>query len=229
MNTLIFNFITFIRLIAIIINIIFGLYIYSKDPSNKKNKLFSLFLISIAIWSFGNFLPDFILSFNNFNLSYFQYMEISSFANNFTTIGSVFQAAFLLHFIIVFTGRDVLFKSKKLIFLLYTPAIFFVSIEQIRPIMLNPSMWLYWYALVSYIMLFILISILFCFKYRKKTKNNDIKKQVTLIIIALLIPFIGGLFFELIPRILSIKITSLTTSFTTIMALIIFYTIVKSF
>lgn len=227
MNTLIFNFITFIRLIAIFINVIIGIYIYSKDPSNKRNKLFSLFSISIAIWSFGNFLPDFIYSINNNNLSYFRYMDISSFANNFTTIGSVFQAAFLLHFIIIFTGRNDLFKSKKLIFLLYTPSIFFVAIEQISPIRLNSSMWPYWYALVSYIMLFMLISLLFCFKYKKKTKNNELKKQMTLIIIALLIPFIGGLFFELIPRILSIQITSLTTSFSTIMVLIIIYAIVK--
>jgi PAS domain S-box-containing protein len=227
MKILIFDFIIFFRLLAVITNIVLGLYIYFKDTSNKLNKLFSLFALSIAIWSFGNFLPDFIFALNDYYLSAFQHMEIFSVANKFTTIGSVFQAAFLLHFIIVFTERDDLFKSKKLIFLFYTPAIFFVGIELISPIILNSPMWIFWYALVAYIILFTLISLLFCFKFRKKTKNNNIKRQTTLIIVALLIPFIGGIFFEFIPRIFSIPITSLTTSFTTIMALIIFYTIVK--
>jgi PAS domain S-box-containing protein len=93
--------------------------------------------------------------------------------------------------------------------------------------MLSPSGWISWYALVLYIILYTLIGLVICFQYRKTAKNADMKRQVSLIIIAILIPFIGGISLEVIPRIISYPIMSLTTTFTTLTALIIFYTIVK--
>jgi PAS domain S-box-containing protein len=227
MEIILYNFFIFLYLLAIIANIILGLFIFLKDRKNKLNILFSLFSISIAIWSFGNFYPDFMYALNNYNLSKSQIIDLRVFSNNFTTIGSVFQAAFLLHFVLVFTERDKWFKSKISVILLYIPAVLFCCIERINPIMLSPSGWISWYALVLYIILYTLIGLVICFQYRKTAKNADMKRQVSLIIIAILIPFIGGIALEVIPRLISYTIMSLTTTFTTLTALIIFYTIVK--
>lgn len=227
MEIIVYDFFIFLYLLAIIANIVLGLFIFFKDRSNKLNILFSLFSISIAIWSFGNFYGDFIYALNNYYLSDSQIIDLRVFSNTFTTIGSVFQAAFLLHFILVFTERDKRFTSKRSTFLLYVPAVLFVCIERINPIMLTGSGRISWYALVLYIIVYTLLSVVICFKYRTTAKNNDMKRQVTLIIIAILIPFIGGISLEVIPRLISYPILSLTTSFTTLTALIIFYTIVK--
>lgn len=227
MEIILYDFFIFLYLIAIIANIILGLYIFLKDRKNKLNILFSLFCFSIAIWSFGNFYPDFLNALNNYDLSYSQIIDLRVFANTFTTIGSVFQAAFLFHFILVFTDRDKWFKSKKIIFLFYIPAVLFVCIERINPIMMKGSSWISWYALVLYVIVCTLLSLLVCFWYRKKARTPDMKRQVILIFIAILIPFIGGIFFELLPRLIAYPMMSLTTTFTSLTALIIFYTIVK--
>jgi PAS domain S-box-containing protein len=227
MEIILYDFFIFLYLIAIIANIILGLYICLKDRKNKLNILFSLFCFSIAIWSLGNFYPDFLNALNNYDLSYSQIVDLRVFANTFTTIGSVFQAAFLFHFILVFTDRDKWFKSKKIIFLFYSPAVLFVCIERINPIMMKGSSWISWYALVLYVIVYTLLSLLVCFWYRKKARTPDMKRQVILIFIAILIPFIGGIFFELLPRLIAYPMMSLTTTFTSLTALIIFYTIVK--
>src|SRR5512137_2148391 len=126
MEIILYDFFIFLYLVAIIANIILGLFIFLKDRKNKLNILFSLFCFSIAVWSFGNFYPDFLYALNNYDLSNSQMVDLRVFANTFTTIGSVFQAAFLFHFILVFTDMDKWFKSKKIIFLLYIPAVVFV-------------------------------------------------------------------------------------------------------
>lgn len=227
MEIILYDFFIFLYLLAIIANIILGLYIFLKDRKNKLNILFSLFCFSIAVWSFGNFYPDFLYALNNYDLSYSQVVDLRVFANTFTTIGSVFQAAFLFHFILVFTDRDKWFKSKKIIFLFYIPVVVFVCIERINPIMMKGSSWISWYALVLYIIVYTLLSLLVCFWYLKKARTPDMKRQVILIFIAILIPFIGGISFELLPRLIAYPMMSLTTTFTSFTALIIFYTIVK--
>jgi PAS domain S-box-containing protein len=227
MEIILYDFFIFLYLIAIIANIILGLYIFLKDRKNKLNILFSLFCFSIAVWSFGNFYPDFLYALNNYDLSYSQIADLRVFANTFTTIGSVFQAAFLFHFILVFTDRDKWFKSQKIIFLFYIPAVVFVCIERINPIMMKGSGWISWYALVLYIIVYTLLSLLVCFWYRKKARTPDMKRQVILIFIAILIPFIGGISLEVLPRLIAYPMMSLTTTFTSLTALIIFYTIVK--
>jgi PAS domain S-box-containing protein len=227
MEIILYYFFIFLYLLAILANIILGLFIVLKDRRNKLNILFSLFSFSIAIWSFGNFYADFLYALNNFTLPVSQIADLRVFMNTFTTIGSVFQAAFLLHFILVFTERDAWFKSKFSVLVLYIPAILFVCIERINPIMLRTSNRVSWYALVFYIIVYTVLSLLVCARYRKKAKSIDLKQQATLIFVAILIPFIGGISFEMIPRLASYPIMSLTTTFTTLTALIIFYTIVK--
>jgi len=227
MEIILYDFFIFLYLLAIIANIILGFFILLKDTKNKLNILFSLFCFSIAVWSFGNFYPDFLYALNNYDLSYSQVVDLRVFANTFTTIGSVFQAAFLFHFILVFTDRDKWFKSKKIIFLFYIPVVVFVCIERINPIMMKGSSWISWYALVLYIIVYTLLSLLVCFWYLKKARTPDMKRQVILIFIAILIPFIGGISFELLPRLIAYPMMSLTTTFTSFTALIIFYTIVK--
>jgi PAS domain S-box-containing protein len=228
MEIILYDFFIFLYILAILANIILGCFIFLKDRKNKLNILFSLFSFSIAIWSFGNFYTDFMYALNNYDMPVAQIIELRVSANMFTTIGSVFQAAFLFHFILVFTDRDTWLKSKLSVLLLYVPGVLFVGIERINPIRLNnESGRISWYALVFYIIVYTLLSLLVCYRYRKKAKNTDMRRQSTLLFIAILIPFIGGISLEVIPRLVSYPIMSLTTTFTTLTALIIFYTIVK--
>ena len=219
------NYYVLLPLVAFIANLLLGCYILYRDSKSLLNRLYSFFAFGLAVWALGDFLtfPGFFVgtSYEWFNVG---------------TFGSSLIPAFLLHFCLVFTKRKII-SNKIFAILLYLPGLCFIFIGQTTDLIggaLKPTYWGYttspgilYTPLVIYIVGYIGISLFFTYRFYFKTKSAEEKKQTALINMAISIPLIGGIITEAIPSIIGFEIIPLSTTLTTITAVIIAYTIMK--
>ena len=219
------NYYSLLPLIAFFANVILGCYILYKDPKNRLNILFSLFVFSLAIWSLTDFLT--------FTAST---SEIGLYWGRLGTIGSAISPVVLLHYFLVFSKNKHI--SKKRVYIpLYLPAFFFIIVSCTTTLISESGRPTYWgytttsgllYApLAFYIVGYITIGLFSCYKFYKKTTSRKEKTQAKLLIIAISVPLIGGIITQVIPDIFVINILPLSTTLTTITAIIISYTIFR--
>ena len=219
------NVISLLPLIAVFTNISMCCYIYYNGLENKLNKLFILFEVSLVIWCLGDF-----ITFESTST------EMALFWNHFTLIGACLTVAFLLHFFLIFTKNQHISNKSNLIFL-YLPFLFFTSIDFTTNIISKSAISLWWgYYIVRgelyipytlYLVLYVIIGFLLCFRYYPKSISKKEKTQTKLLIIAVSVPLIGGIATQIIPVIIGIKIIPLTSILTTVTAITIAYAIVR--
>ncbi|OGY41186.1 MAG: hypothetical protein A2Y82_01940 [Candidatus Buchananbacteria bacterium RBG_13_36_9] len=215
----------FLPLIGFFANLGLALYILKKNAANLTNRLYGLAALSLAIWSIGDYL--------NFSA---RSLQDAFFWDKISSLGSSLTAFFLLFFFLHFTKNK--FSNNKLFtMLLFLPALFFI-ISDFLFNTLSKSIRAEWWGYrgingdlfglyILYLVAYIAIGIYLSYKFNKKTRSPNEKKQTILMIIALSIPLGGGILTEAIPRIFGFAMIPLTTTLTTCTALIIAYTIIK--
>jgi len=215
----------FYPLIAFIANIILFLYIFVKGKTDRTNRLFSHFTLALSIWAIGDVL---IFSSNS--------VSRALFFNHIPLIGACLTTVFLLHFSLSLT-KNKLIENKKFIFLLYLPAFSFILIN-FTTNWINISAEQTWWGFnlvrgwlfVPYsfhLLFFVFTALYLCIRQYKKTAFLENKLQIKLLVIAILIPAIGGILTQVIPNMIGMSIMPMTSILTTFTALIIGYAILK--
>jgi hypothetical protein len=97
---------------AFAVYLFFGIYIIHLNPRAGINKLFLAACISLCFWSLG-----FSLANSAANL------ETCLFWRRFSALGWATIYSILLHFFILLTSEELIFKYRRFCFLLYIPAI----------------------------------------------------------------------------------------------------------
>jgi len=107
------SFWAFSGLLNFIVSFFWGALVYLKGRKKIENKTFTLFALSVALWSFGYF-----------------FWQISSekvsalFWSRFLMVGAIFIPIFYFHFIISFL--NLIEKYKKILFGGYALSLFFL-------------------------------------------------------------------------------------------------------
>ena len=174
-------------------------YLYLYLPKNKLTNYFSLFLIALLFWQFGELVMRSDIS-----------LEQAIFCDQVIAIGWLAIGPLVVHFACLFAGLKII-HNRSFKVALYFPYLFFFSVYQANP---NPNV-LYYHEFWGYLlgirpdsfdmvqrfwlaaMVVIGIAILIVFAFKKDLDPTK-KKQTILIVIGLVIPTIQGLVTQLI-------------------------------
>jgi HAMP domain-containing protein len=219
------NLYSYLPLTALFANLFLCFYLIYINPKNKLNQLYGLVTFSLAVWSFSNF-----YMFNSSSTTQ------ALFWNSFGTLGVVFTSIFLFQFTVFFCDIKRL-KNKFFLVFLYILGSILVFTQFSTDLFtkeMQPSYWGYvevpgmLYPVLSlFVILFVVLSIGICYSFYKKTPSDKNKKQAKYVIIAFLIPLIGGFLSQVIPFYINLEIIPLTSTLTTFTALIIAYAVFK--
>ncbi len=219
------NIYSALPLFALFTNLFLCFYIIYIDPKNKLNQLFGFLTVSLALWSFGTF-----YMFNAASVS------DAFFWNNISTLGTVLTAIFITHFSLSYCKKDIV-KNKFFLILLYFVGLVFVLIESTTNLFTESMESGYWgYSenpgllfplLSSFVIIPVILSILLYYQRFKNTSSEKIKKQTIFLIIAFLIPLIGGVLTQVLAPYIHLKVIPLSSTLTTFTALIVGFTVFK--
>ncbi len=219
------NFYGILPLVAIFANAYICAYIFRKNPKEKLNRFFSLFALSLVIWSIGDLG---VFSAKN--------MEVAILGSRIAGVGASLTSVFLLHFCIVFTNSW-RFRKKGYLFLLYVPTILFIALNVLTSLVtksVEPTYWGFYavkgalyFVFTLYVSTYSIFGLYLCYKYFLKADKYEEKYQSKLLIIGLSIPIVGGIVTQIFLPLLGIKIIPLVTTLTSITALVIAYAIIK--
>ncbi len=211
-------------IVAFIANLALGSYILYRDPKSKLNRIYALFAFSMVLWATGDIVV----------FTYFL-GEMTMHIDKISTIGAALVPAFLLHFFLVFTKNR--YVNRKAYYLTYIPAAFFIYIRFTTELIVKSIEPVYWghnyiygimYApLVAYIMGYTILGLIFCYRFYSRTKGKKEKIQAKLLIVAISIPVVGGFLSQGLPPLMGLEIFPLTTTLTTLSAVIISYAMIK--
>lgn len=214
---------------AFIANMILGFYILYRDFKSRLNLLFSLFVFAVAIWALSDFL---VMSSSS--------VEIAYSWGRFGTIGSATMSAFLLHFVLIFTKNKFLSRKKSyvpLLLILYLPGLVFLFVDFTTKLIIEDLIGsdLNYITVVGplynlftlYVIAYIIVGLLVCYNFSKKTTSLVEKKQAKIIILAVSIPTAVGIVTQVAPPFFGLQTIRLTTMITTIMAILIAYAVFK--
>ncbi len=223
------NYNILLLLIAFLSNMFLGFYILYKNPRDRLNLLFSLFVFAVSIWALGDFLV--IIS---------STIEMAFFFNRVETIGSAAMSVFLLHFILILTKNKLLTRkifNIPLFLFFYLPNLFFLYIN-FTSNLINQDMVLSDFEFVSiygplynlfslWTTMYVILSILLCYKFSRRIDSKKERNKIKIIIISISIPTIVGIITQVIPPIFGLNTIGITTTTTAIMVFIIAYAVFK--
>ncbi len=220
------NVYNLLPLVAFSSNIALALYILYRNPGDRLNRIFSIVLFSVAVWSIGEF-----LSFTSAT------PEMSVQLYTIAWSGSLLVPGVLLHFFLEFTGSSII-KRKRNIPLLYLPYAFFQCMVIFMPGLLAESAsatyWGYGFVrgilyvpVVLYLLGYTIAGILACYRFYLKSAGR-VRNQARLLIISMVFSLIGGIITDVF--MLNVGFAAfppLTTTFSTFTGAIIAYAIVR--
>ena len=220
------NFYFLLPLFGFIANVFLGFVVIFHDNRKSENRYFFMFTIALAYWSIMNFLT--FCAPNS---------ETALFWARMAPLGACFTALFLLHYFIIYTHVDITKLIKYILFSLYSISII-ISLFSVFTSMIiknvSVSFWGYqrqvgivYYLETLFILGCIIVGLYLNLKYYYKLNTKSGKKQSRLLSLAMLVPLMGGILSEPIPKILGIEVIPLSTTLSTIMAAIIGYAIYK--
>ena len=221
------SYYSFFPFAGCVANVILGIYIINRGYQEIENRLFFFFTMTIAFWSYTDVLrrvsPD---------------VETAVFWMKCGTFGSCVSSALILHFFFYFTNTDFKKVSKILVMaIVYALAIGFVILEHTTDLITRSAELHYWGykpvegRLYFFHFIFLVGCVVFALvlniRYFLSAESKTAKMRSYLLFIAVLIPLIGGIITEIIPQYAEIDIMPLTTTLTTLMAMIIGFAIIK--
>lgn len=218
------NLYSYLPLTALFANLFLCFYLIYINPKNRLNQIYGLVTFSLAVWSLANF---FMFSAPSTSQALF--------LNGFGTFGAVFTSIFLFQFAIFFCDMKRL-KNKVFLIFLYLLGTILVFAEFGTNLFTQEMKVSYWgyvevpgvlYSVLSvFVILFVVFSIVICYHFYKKT-SSDKKNQAKYVIIAFLIPLIGGILSQVIALYIEFEIIPLTSTLTTFTALIIAFSVFR--
>jgi len=218
------NYYSLFPLFSFIANVILGFFIINIDSKSTKNRLFFLITVFLAFWSFTHF---FMFSAEN--------LGFATFWARLDTWGSAFTAVLLLHFFIVFTHIKLKRIHTLILAFAYLCAFIFSILDQTTHLLEKAPVLHYWGYFSPpgslYILPTILIvgsitgGLLFLIKFYLVSKSENEKKQALFLTVAVSIPLVGGVITECMPAFFNLEVIPLSTTLSTIMAIIIGVTI----
>jgi len=213
------NLYSLLPLIAAFANLIVCIYILYINPKNNLNRLYGLFALSLAIWSFG---------------SYFVFISTSVshalFWKKISTLGAVLTSLFLFHFVLVFSKNK--FAYRKIVLIpLYLSGGLIIVMECTTSLLTVSMHQMYWgyteivgpyYSILSgFVSILTVISLIISVRLSKVANSIEIKKQSLFLIIAIGIPLVGGIITQVIAPLMRIEMIPITSSLTTITAFVV--------
>lgn len=218
------NYYVLLPMFGMLANVILGTYVISLNPRDRLNRIFAYVSASLALWSFCDIL--FFIS---------KDPQTATKWDRLTAFGATFAVSILLHFFIVFTKVKItLFKTCLI---LYIPAMLLIGLIISTDLVIKsavPADWGYaiifgpLYPLDIFVLsLYTLISIFLGIKFYFKTKDPREKNQCRLLVLAISLPLVFGVLTELVPTFFDRKIIPLTSTFSTITAIVVAYAIIK--
>lgn len=212
-------------LIAFVVNIVLGLFILSKSPKNKMSQAYAVFSFALASWALMDY---FIFTAETAAVA----MQL----DRARAMGILFSPACVFCFALIFTKRKVVSIEiiKSFLFLI---TLFFLIIRFKTDLIVKSMSLEYWgYGLVPgalypllliYVVGLFIASVFLIYLFYLKTKSNREKKQAKFLLIAFAVSLLSGGISEGIFPVIGIAVVPLASTSTTIMAIIIFYSIVK--
>ncbi|MEF8849050.1 MAG: ATP-binding protein [Candidatus Thermoplasmatota archaeon] len=204
--------INWIYLAGALISLIIGLLVYCKGAKKEVKKIFLLFSITVFYWG----------------ITYYGLSTSSGYdvAYIWHKIGALwpFAIATLLHFALVFAGKEKWFKRKLIYISLYGPAIIFSVVEifsdNLYRLVKLDSGWsstmadrssLFFYSSNLWSLFCVLLSIFICISFYLSTRKYKEKKQVSYVIMGLFMPILFSISTEImLPSFLESNIPNLT-------------------
>ena len=218
-----------LSLLSSITVLLFGTYVYLRNPKGRLNIVFAIYCGQVAYWNFAEFMYR--------NADTFRFAGFWVKAHVF--VGS-WAAPLLLYFALVFTDKSRILKNPLTYILLFLPPVYttylfsFTNLAIMPPIFFEPFGWVYttadnvfyigaiaWYFTEATAALVLLMHTYF-------TTENPLKKnQAKLIAIGFLAPVAGGFLTAVILPILNIETPFITTNLFLWLVLFIGYAISK--
>jgi len=103
----------FADLSALVINSLFGIYVYGKNPRGLPNKVFAILMLSVCVWQFGEF-----------NLINATEANIALFWDRLLYVGLILTPTMTFLLALVFPSRRAFLESRLRVFLLFVPSLF---------------------------------------------------------------------------------------------------------
>lgn len=189
-------FFALLSLISALIVFFLGTFVYAKDTRNPLNKIFMGFCFSFTL-----------IGIAEYGMRQAQTYEIAHFWSKFALL-LIIPISFLFHFSLTFSNR-VEPNNKAILFLIYLPMLFFISIILTYSILDKPPILKYWgwsygpnklsLLLVIYYLWeqsLVILSFLLLFFTFLSAKDRLKKKQAKLILIGFLIALVIYLVFD---------------------------------
>jgi len=220
------NIFALTSLLAAVICVFIGNFIYYKNPENQLNKLVAILSILVGFLAFAEF-------------GYRQAETITN-AIFWLKLSALwpFVLSVLINITLVYTGRTGLLKYKSFYFLMYMPAAIIsifglISITTAGNSAAIHEYWGWTYNIYSIIPFFTImgiwsillgvLSILLIVKYYFGAKGELEKKQTIFIFLGLFVPLLFSLFTDLILPLSSIRLPELTMTCITVGLIFIAY------
>ncbi len=197
------NILSFIAVVAFTITLIEGLFILYIDFKSRGNQLFFLICLAISIWLVGG----------AFGYSA-ETSDDAMFWLTMSSPGFIFMHAFVLHFVLRYTG---FIMSSPVSLLLYLPSLCFLYLSMagqqvFSDIFRSGDFWvmvpdyqsLPFYLLMANYLTYYFIALTLLYVSMKRTKSTRVRSQSRIIFIAIIItitsynvePFLAPLFFD---------------------------------
>jgi len=199
MNYIFLSYLYFFNAIAFLYLLIFILY---KNHKSWVNRSCAAFLFCYFVWSFGTFLMS---------TDWFSREQIIL-INNITSFGWISFASFLLIFSAFFAGRKKLTSSPWFYLVVFVPALFFIYAQWQGELLTNYKWTNFGWAptwagnnialaFVLYYSVFSLSAFFILLRERQKTRSSLKRKQLSIMVVAGLLTFLGGTLFDIVlPR-----------------------------
>ena len=226
-----FNPFALLSLLAILVNLSLVLLINLKGVKNEANSWFVLLLIAIVLWGISEF---------------FDRSSASPLASLFWGYigrpGWVFIPVILFSFALSFIGvRDAL-KSRIYQFLVFGPAFMFLFLSWNTNLISNNNIsntvkeawgWTivpvapYFLLFIAWLEAYFFASVALLIRFYLRTTDEVRRRQTKFIVIAVLIPIIGGSLTDAILPILGVQVIPIAILLTSVMSIVVTYTIVR--
>jgi len=231
-----FNPFALLSLTGIIVNLILIYLILSRGIQNSANRWFTFFLFCLVLWGIGEFLNR--LSVNPEG------------ANLWSAVGApgwIFMSIAFFNFTLTYVGKEYLVESLLKKFLVFAPVIIFLFIVwntnlislhnldkfEVRPWGWSTNLGKLFPVFVIWLEFYFISSLVFLARHYLRTVDPVRKKQTLLVIIALLVPLLGGSITDAFIPIMNIMIATnieipgLAIVLTSIMGAITTYSILR--
>jgi HAMP domain-containing protein len=211
--------------IAFVVNIVLGLFVLYKSPRNKISRAYSVFSFALAGWA----LMDYFIFTAETSATAMQFDRIRAMATLLAPL-----CAF--YFVFLLTKTKIILMRLTMI-VSFLIALLFLVIRHKTNLIVESMNLEYWgYALtpgalyplfLSFIVGLFLVGTFLIYRFRSRTALEKEKKQTKFLLIAFLFSILSGAITEGIFPVIGITMMPLASTSTTIMAIIIFYSIIK--